>query len=68
MARSKYNLEEIAHIRVNDRDFNVYISIAYNTATLHMFKYDNFTCEYEWFTVWSEAKEWIQRPIRRADF
>lgn len=58
-------MEKISHIRVHDRDYNVYICFSYTTLTVHAYKYDNFSIEFEWFASMSEFKEWIQQPIRR---
>ena len=58
-------MEKIAHIKVYDRDYNVYISFSYTSLTVHAYKYDNVSIEYEWFASMSDFKLWIQEPIRR---
>ena len=65
-------METIAHIKVSDRDFYVYISLCTLSQNLHIFKYDDISCEYEIFpTVGREthlqmAMMWIPKPIKRV--
>ena len=59
-------IEQIAHIRVHDRDYNVYISFSYTTMTLHAYKYDEYNMEYCWFASLSEFKSWVAEDIRRV--
>ena len=58
------SMEKIAHIRIEDRDFNLYISFSYTTMTLHAYKYDETSIEYEWFVNLLEFKLWVQKPLR----
>ena len=65
---SKNNMETVAHIQVRDHDHCIYMSVCHTSATLHIFKYDHFGCEYEWFPHWEfdRAKSWIQEPVKHS--
>ena len=56
-------MERIAHIRIDELDFNVFISFSYDTMTLHAFKYNEYSIEYDWFASLVEFKYWVQKPI-----
>lgn len=64
MPLEDYNMEKITHVRVDDRGFNVYISVCYNTMRLHAYKYDESYIEWESFTALSEFTVWVQKPIK----
>lgn len=59
-------MEPVAHIHIEDREFNVYMCICYSTMTLHAYKYDEESINYEWFNDLSEFESWVQSPIRRV--
>ena len=67
MPLEDYNMERITHVRVDDRDFNLYISVCYDTMRLHAWKYDESSIEWESFTSLTEFSDWIQKPIKRVD-
>ena len=56
MALDDYNMERITHVRVDDRGFNVYISVCYDTMRLHAYKYDDYSIEWETFLSLSDRK------------
>ena len=58
------DFEHIAHIHVNDKDYNVYISFAYSSLTLHAYKYNDERIEYEWFDNVLDFKEWLEKPVQ----
>lgn len=58
-------LEKLAHIRVNDRDYSIYIAICHETLTLHAFKYDDYNIEWETFQDISQFKLWCSQPVKR---
>jgi hypothetical protein len=58
------DLEHIAHIRIDERDFNVYISFFYSSLTLHAYKYNDEKIEFEWFDNVIDFKNWIDKPLR----
>ena len=66
--------EVIAHVRVCDRNFFVYISLCHESNNLHILKYDDVSCEYEVFPMSGTNSEiptitvWIQKPIKRVRF
>ena len=64
MALEDYNMERITHVHIDDRGFNVYISVCYDTMRLHAYKYDEVNIEWESFVSLSEFAEWIQKPIK----
>lgn len=57
-------IEQVAHIRIEDRGYNVYISICYDTMTLHAYKYDDQGINYNWFNSLQEFNLWVQTPIQ----
>ena len=59
-------IEKIAHIRIEDREYNLYISYSYDTGILHAYKYDEYNIEYEWFANLLEFKYWVQKPIPKV--
>ena len=64
MALDDYNMERITHVRVDDRGFNVYISVCYDTMRLHAYKYDDYSIEWETFLSLSDFADWLQKPIQ----
>lgn len=56
-------IKNIAHIRVSDREYNVYISICYTSMTLHAYKYNDTSIVYDWFYTLDDFKSWLQEPI-----
>jgi len=68
MSMSDYNMEHITHIRVHDRDFNVYLSICHDTLRLHAWKYDENSIEWETFTDMNEFRNWVSSPVKRIKF
>ena len=53
----------IAHIHVNDRDYNIYISMCTITRHMHMFKYNDRWCDYEVFATEGDACSWLEQPL-----
>ena len=64
MPLEDYNMEKITHVRVDDRGFNVYISVCYDTMRLHAYKYDEVNIEWDSFTSLTEFTLWVQKPIK----
>ena len=64
MSIENCEMERVAHICIEDRKFNVYICICYNTMTLHAYKYDSTNINYDWFNDLNEFMIWVQRPIQ----
>ena len=59
-------MDPVAHIHIDDREFNVYMCICYNTMTLHAYKYDEESINYEWFNDMSEFMDWVQEPVHKV--
>lgn len=57
------NIEHVAHIHVNDRDFNVYISFVYSSLTLQAYKYNDTNIEFDWFDNVTDFQHWLEKPI-----
>lgn len=59
---SEYNLIQLAHIHVRDKNYNVYISMCTNTQNMHIFKYseDLGLCSYEIFGTGDDACAWLE--------
>jgi hypothetical protein len=53
----------LAHISVSDRDFNVYISLCITSRNMHIFKYNDHSCDYEVFGSEGAAVQWISKPL-----
>jgi hypothetical protein len=53
----------LAHVRLKDRDCCVYVSMNTLTHCLHMFKYDQYQCQYQWFADHCEAEDWLAQPL-----
>ena len=66
MSLEDYNMERLTHVRVDDCDFNLYVSVCYNSMRLHAYKYDDNNIEWETFTSLLEFTVWIQKPIKRV--
>lgn len=58
------NVQPIAHIHVDECDFNIYISYIVETGMIHMFKYNSIRCDYEVFDNQHDACCWVPVPIR----
>lgn len=65
MSIANCEMEPIAHICIEDREFYVYICICYRTMTLHAYKYDYESINYDWFNDMQEFMSWVQKPIIR---
>jgi len=61
---TKNNMEPVAHIRVDGTEHCIYMSVCHTSIQLHIFKYDNFGCEYEIFSNFDEACIWIPLPVK----
>ena len=66
MSLEDYNMENITHVRIDDRGFSVYISVCYDTMRLHAWKYDDYSIEWDSFTTLSDFTEWVQKPIQKV--
>ena len=53
----------LAHVHVKDREFSVYISMCVTTRNMHMFKYNDHSCDYEVFSTEGEAAHWLEKPL-----
>ena len=62
MAKHKH-IQQLAHVTVRDRDYNVYVSINTQNHCLHVFKYNDRACAYEIFTSEERAESWIEQPL-----
>ena len=53
---------QIAHIHVQDRNYDVYVSMSLVTRNLHIFKYNeqDYRCEYEVFDDHNEAQDYLE--------
>lgn len=65
---TKNNMEYVAHIHVDGTDHCIYMSVCHTSATLHIFKYDQFGCEYELFPHqdFGYAAAWIKEPVKHS--
>ena len=61
--RLQDSIVPLAHIHVADTDYNVYISICTVTKHMHIFKYNDVSCQYEIFDGESDACEFISKPL-----
>lgn len=63
-------MEQIAHIRVHGTEHCVFISFCSVSRNLHIFKYDEHSCEYEVFPNVDDrfslirSTEWIKIPLK----
>lgn len=60
---SPNTIVHIAHVRVADRDYCVAVSQNTATSMLHVFKYNDHTCDYLVTDSQSEAQEFISTPL-----
>lgn len=60
-----YTMIPMAHVSVRDRDYNVYISLCLNTRRLHIFKYNDVSCQYDVFDDQADACLFIEEPLPR---
>ncbi len=58
-----YKMVPLAHVRVRDHDYAVYISLCLHTRSMHIFKYNEVCCEYDVFDVQEEATRFIEQPL-----
>lgn len=58
-------IHHVANVAVKDRDFSVSISVNTESATMHIFKYNDSECAYECFTTGEtdQACHWIALPL-----
>lgn len=61
----EYTIVPLAHVAVTGSDYNIYISMCTTTHQMHIFKYNDQSCEYEIFDREGEACEFIARPLAR---
>ena len=60
---SPNSIVHIAHVHVADRDYNVAVSQNTATLNLHIFKYNDHTCDYLITDSQAAAQEFISRPL-----
>lgn len=53
----------LAHVQVRDRDYCVYISMCVISRRMHIFKYNELSCDYDVFERESDACEFIEQPL-----
>jgi len=54
----------LAHVHVAGKDYNIAISMCMATRNLHIFKYNDVSCEYEIFDNQYDACKFIEKPIQ----
>lgn len=57
------NMMALAHVRVADSDACVYISICMTTRNVHIFKYNDHSCDYGVFDNQADACMFIARQL-----
>ncbi len=55
----------VAHIRVQDYDYNVYISMDTVNRKINIFKYDEVSCDYDTFDNQADACSFLEIPLRK---
>jgi hypothetical protein len=60
-----HNIYKLAHIRAENSDIHIYISMCMTTRNIHIFKYNKEFCAYDVFQDQEAACDFINRPIPR---
>ena len=55
----------VAHVRVNDSDYNVYISMDTANRKINIFKYDDVCCDYDTFDNQADACAFLETPLQK---
>ena len=58
-------MHKLAHIRAENSDVHIYISMCIRTRNIHIFKYNKEFCAYDVFDDQEAACDFINRPIPR---
>jgi hypothetical protein len=54
---------KVAHVHVAGTDHNIHISYCTQSHSVHIFKYNNQSCQYEIFASEAEACRFIELPL-----
>ena len=55
----------VAHIRVADYDYNVYISMDTVNRKINIFKYNDIMCDYDTFDNQVDACSFLEKPLQK---
>lgn len=55
----------VAHIRVADYDYNVYISMDTANRKINIFKYNEVSCDYDSFDNQRDACAFLEKPLQK---
>jgi len=58
-----YTIQPLAHVRVDNSHYNVYVSVCRETLQLHVFRYNEQGCDYDVCTDQEQAQVSIARPF-----
>ena len=53
----------LAHVTVRDRDYQCYISMDSVSRNIHIFKYTDMSCDYEVFSDYDEACDYLNQNL-----
>ena len=59
----EYPIVHLAHVHVEDSNYNVVITVCTTTGHIHIFKYDSYRCEYDQFDNEREACEFLNTRL-----
>ena len=54
----------IAHVYIAEHDYMVKVSMCTVSRRIHIFKYNNFSCEYDQFDCQLLASRFLEKPIK----
>lgn len=60
---SPNTIVHLAHVHVAGSDYNIALSMCVTTRHIHVFKYNDQSCEYEIFDNQMDACLYIERPL-----
>ncbi len=60
---SPNNMITLAHVRVKNSEYNIFISYCVASQNVHIFKYNDRGCDYGVFDNQADACEFIAQPL-----
>lgn len=67
MTISVNNMVTLAHLQAS-RGYNIHISMCITTRNIHIFKYDNYSCDYGIFDDQESACDFINQSLPRGGY
>jgi hypothetical protein len=60
---SPNSIVHLAHVHVDGKNYNIAISMCLVTRHIHIFKYNDYGCDYDIFDNQADACTFIEKPM-----